>query len=81
MTVVKHFYVKEIEDVIESYINLWPSRTLFIVLNTSFLQANCEWNVNSLCLHLKLKYKCLQWPKKGYDSDCNNPVLLICCVD
>lgn len=73
-----YIHIKQIQDVIEDHIKLWPSKTLFIVLNRSFLEANCkEWALSSICLHLKLKYKCLQWPKLICNDDKEKPVLLI----
>lgn len=78
-----YIHIKQIQDVIEDHMRIWPSKTLFIVLNKPFLEANCkEWSLSSICLHLKLKYKCLQWPKLVMcNNDKEKPVLLIGSVD
>jgi hypothetical protein len=74
-------HIKQIQDVIEDHMKIWPSKTLFIVLNKSFLEANCDdWSLTSICLHLKLKYKCLQWPKLVCNDNNDykeKPILLI----
>ena len=70
-------FIKDIESVIKEHIKLWSSKTLFIVLNKTLLQAYCNWSLTSICLHLTLKYKCLQWPKLASNDVSQTPVILV----
>lgn len=69
-------YIKQIQDVIEDHMKIWPSKTLFVVLSKSLLEANCnDWALTSICL---------QWPKLVCNDNNNykeKPILLISYVN